>query len=204
MTTNLDHVDAETMSAFLDGDLDAAASATVEAHLAACPPCRTRLDSMRATLAAVARLPRVVSPPPALWHDVQHAVRADARTQRTARAWNLGGLAAAAAIAFVLLRAASPSASSTLVATTPSTLVDSSYTGAIAALRGTVEARRTSMPGTAARTMDRSLAVIDTAIDEARRALVRDPDNQDLVGILSANYQRKLELLQRAADLSSD
>jgi anti-sigma factor RsiW len=201
MTTNLDHIDAETMSAFVDGDLDRAATAAVDAHLAACGVCRARLESMRALLGAVARLPRSVNPPAHLWRDVRHAVNADVRTRRRERRWNVAGLAAAALIAFGLLRGAShgnPAGSP------QTTAVDSNYTTAIAALNGTVQARRASLPGTAARTMDRSLAVIDAAIDEARRALVLDPGNQDLVGILSANYQRKIELLQRAADLSSD
>lgn len=201
MTTNLDHIDAETMSAFVDGDLDPQAAATVDAHLAACGVCRGRMESMRTLLAAVARLPRSVAPPAGLWGDVRHAVDTDVRARRRERRWNVVGLAAAALITFGLLRGASRGETTAPV---PPTAVDSNYTAAIAALTGTVQARRASLPGTAARTMDRSLAVIDTAIDEARRALVLDPDNQDLVGILSANYQRKVELLQRAADLSSD
>jgi hypothetical protein len=53
------------------------------------------------------------------------------------------------------------------------------------------------------RVVERSLATIDTAIAEARAALASDPANRSLVEILSANYERKVELLQRATELSS-
>ena len=49
--------------------------------------------------------------------------------------------------------------------------------------------------------MDRSLAVIDTAIAETRAAITDDPNNAALVEILSSHYERKVELLQRASEL---
>jgi len=50
--------------------------------------------------------------------------------------------------------------------------------------------------------VERSLATIDTAIAEARVALTSDPGNQALVEILSSNYERKVDLLQRATELA--
>ena len=43
----------------------------------------------------------------------------------------------------------------------------------------------------------------DSAIAEARAALLADPNNGMLVDLLSASYQRKLDLLRRTSELSS-
>ena len=53
------------------------------------------------------------------------------------------------------------------------------------------------------RTVERALTVIDSAIAEARAALAADPANAALIDILSAHYERKVDLLQRATELSS-
>jgi hypothetical protein len=52
-------------------------------------------------------------------------------------------------------------------------------------------------------TVEHSLTVIDSAITEARTALLADPNNRMLIDLLSANYQRKLDLLKRASELGS-
>jgi hypothetical protein len=49
--------------------------------------------------------------------------------------------------------------------------------------------------------VEASLRVIDDAIDEARHALAADPANLDLLDLLAASYERKLELLRRANEL---
>jgi anti-sigma factor RsiW len=46
----------ETVTAYLEGMLSAAERASFEAHLAACAGCRTYLDQMRRTIAAVGTL----------------------------------------------------------------------------------------------------------------------------------------------------
>jgi predicted anti-sigma-YlaC factor YlaD len=55
----------ELLSAYLEGELAAAESAEVEAHLAACPECAALLGLMKGTLAATAGFPEV-EPSPAL------------------------------------------------------------------------------------------------------------------------------------------
>ncbi len=40
---------------YIDGELDAAACAELEAHLAECPDCRTLLDGLRKTVALYRR-----------------------------------------------------------------------------------------------------------------------------------------------------
>jgi anti-sigma factor RsiW len=77
------------------------------------------------------------------------------------------------------------------------------YSRAIEELVQAVDAQRSHLRPETVRTVDRSLAVIDSAIAEARGALVADPGNATLIDLLSATYQRKLDLLRRTSELSS-
>jgi len=70
-------------------------------------------------------------------------------------------------------------------------------------LRQAVDTQRGQLSPETIRTVDRSLAVVDSAIAEARAALLADPNNQMLVDLLSASYQRKLDLLRRTSELGS-
>jgi len=70
-------------------------------------------------------------------------------------------------------------------------------------LRAALDAQRRQLDPATVATVERSLAVVDSAIAEARTALIRDPNNRVLVDLLSASYQRKLDLLRRASELGS-
>jgi len=82
-------------------------------------------------------------------------------------------------------------------------LAEGQYTQTIDELRLAVDAQRAHLNPETVRTVDRSLAVVDSAIAEARAALLADPSNRTLVDLLSASYQRKLDLLRRTSELSS-
>jgi CHASE3 domain sensor protein len=77
------------------------------------------------------------------------------------------------------------------------------YVETVARLREALDGQRGALAPSTARTVDRALAVIDSAIAEARAALASDPANAALVDILSTHYERKVELLQRATELST-
>ena len=77
------------------------------------------------------------------------------------------------------------------------------YTRTIEELRLALVAQRSRLSPETIRTVDRSLAVIDSAIAEGRAALLSDPGNRTLVDLLSASYQRKLDLLRRTSELTS-
>jgi hypothetical protein len=81
--------------------------------------------------------------------------------------------------------------------------VDRNYAPSIAELRATLEQQRPALSPATVRVLENSIAVIDAAIEEARAALAADPANDALSGILSAQYEHKVELLQRATKLSS-
>ena len=77
------------------------------------------------------------------------------------------------------------------------------YARTIEELRLALVAQRSRLNPETIRTVDHSLAVIDSAIAEARAALLSDPGNRTLVDLLSASYQRKLDLLRRTSELTS-
>jgi anti-sigma factor RsiW len=77
------------------------------------------------------------------------------------------------------------------------------YNRTIKELKDAVDTQRGRLSPETIRTVDRSLAVVDSAIAEARDALLADPNNQMLVDLLSASYQRKLDLLRRTSELGS-
>lgn len=77
------------------------------------------------------------------------------------------------------------------------------YNRTIRDLQSAVDAQRGRLSPETVQTVERSLAVVDSAIAEARGALLADPNNRVLVDLLSASYQRKLDLLRRTSELGS-
>ena len=77
------------------------------------------------------------------------------------------------------------------------------YNRTIDELQIAVNTQRSQLNPETVRTIDRSLAVVDSAIAEARSALLADPNNALLVDLLSGTYQRKLDLLRRTSELGS-
>ena len=188
-------------------------------HLAECESCRATLAGVRGLLATAQALPRDIAPPPQVWNALRARVASEARVRSThqRRWWHNGWLAAAAAVVLI----AGTMTLTTLLASrgkaakakppqgisTPSSMallaVDRNYVATIGELRATLDAQRAQLSPATIATLERSLAVIDAAIAEARAALAADPANQALLDILAAHYERKVDFLQRAAELSS-
>ncbi|MDQ3697112.1 MAG: hypothetical protein M3373_03665, partial [Gemmatimonadota bacterium] len=78
---------------------------------------------------------------------------------------------------------------------------EAEYMEVSASLAATVRERRSTLAPETVAAVERSLTIIDQAIGEARAALARDPGNHDLVEILSASYEQKVDLLRRATEL---
>lgn len=75
----------EQLSSYLDAELDARDSRRLEDHLASCPGCRARLDSLRRVVDNLRRLERT-APPPTLAQHVQRRIALDRpRTSRLGR-----------------------------------------------------------------------------------------------------------------------
>ena len=230
MTTVHDHVDFETLSDFADECLAAPERTRVQAHLAICDVCATRLARLRQLLGSASSLPESLEPPRDLWRAIQSRIGSAPRalpsaiapvepsrgtrfTRRGPHPWMLAAAAlflvivSSAVTAFlvrrptVVISSATPPAASAPMLPAAARVVDADYARTIAELTEALAAHRTALdPATVAK-VEASLRVIDEAIDEARRALARDPANLTLLDLLSANYERKLELLRRASEL---
>lgn len=183
-------------------------------HLESCAECRATLERVRRLLDAAQSLPRDVAPPPEVWGALQARVKA-APLRAAPRSRSMGWLAAAAALFFVgaaLLRPwvernEGPSgAAQSPVSSRPSPVVlavERNYEPTLADLRRTLEQQRSTLSPATLRVIERAVATCDSAIAEARAALASDPANQALLQILSAQFEHKVELLQRATQLTS-
>jgi len=74
------------------------------------------------------------------------------------------------------------------------------YDAAAADLERVLDQNRGRLDPETVRTVEANLAAIDAAIASARRALAADPANPYLSGHLAEQMQRKIRVLQRAAD----
>ena len=185
-----------------------------EQHLAECAECRETLRRVRDLVGAAHRLPRDIAPPAEVWASLRTRV-AGGPPRAAMRRWRFGWLATAAAIIIVagiaLLVPGRPGpgkakAKGAVVTASDPVMhlaVESNYIETVDELRRALETQRASLSPATIRVLERSLATIDTAIAEARRALADDPANQILTKILSANYERKVELLKRATEIST-
>ena len=211
---NQTHPRFEQLSDFVDGRLAPADRHDIETHLALCARCAHDRDRLEALLVRSRALPAEVAPPPEIWSVVQQRiVRAPSSGRRH------GWLLAAAA----LLLVAVSSAVTALLVRRPETVVvrhestaapvaavrlpvvaravDADYQAVIRELDETLAQRRAQLSPETIAKVEASLRVVDQAIGEARRALAADPANRDLVDLLAASYERKLELLRQASEL---
>lgn len=219
------HLSEETVNEMVDGALPAHRRAEAEQHLAACERCRRETARLRALLQRAGALPRRAEPPGDLWAGIAREMRGPrvlalesragdrrprwAAVSRLAAAGLVLASLSAATTALILRRdrTATVAVGAAVVPDAPPVAlaefrrVEAGHVRAADELQEAVNARRSQlMPETVA-TVERSLAVIDTAISEARDALERDPGNRTLVDMLSAHYERKVDLLKRTTDL---
>lgn len=213
-----EHIDLESLSAFADGDLGAVHALRVERHVAECGQCRVALERVRALVKTAASLPREVAAPPGAWTVIRDRLPVPgSQSLVPGRWWHNGWLASAAALVLIvgtaslmiLLQPSSKAKAAKLASTNrapvPVSLaaVERSYEPTLSELRRTLDSQRGALAPSTVRTLEHSMALIDTAIAEARSALQADPASDALVDLLSSSYQRKVEFLKRATALSS-
>lgn len=185
-------------------------------HLDSCAECRATLERVERLLEAAHALPRGIAPPPEVWGRLQARVQAAPRRTRK-RSWNVGWIAAAAAVvlmvgtALLLPPAIGRSKGKGALVQPPAAgtqsrvvlAVEQNYAPTLADLRRTLDEQRSALSPATLRVIERAVATCDSAIAEARAALASDPANQVLLQILSAQFEQKVELLQRATQLTS-
>jgi len=205
----------DRLSEYVDDDLVPAERLQLEQHLLDCARCRATVDELRDVAAAARRLEDT---PPAtdLWPAVVAAL-----PRSSSRGWRLTLSLPQALAASVLLmavsgltvwmsmssrtarvdvpvetRAAGPDA-----APVATTISDPQYDRAVADLTKLLDERRGRLDPRTVRVIERNLATIDRAINEALAALKQEPTDAYLAAHVTEQRRRKLSLLRQAKNL---
>lgn len=203
----------DRLSEYFDGDLDAADTAAVSAHLQTCAACRDDLEAIGRVAARARTLPG--SPPASdLWPEVARRIGAGGRaTTRRQFAFTLPQLVAAGLALMVLsgglvwlARMGGPGTDFPPVAATgpggPSSGAARVYDEAAEGFQRMFDAGRGALDAGTAQVLDESVRTIEDAAEESRRALEADPGNDALRAHLWQLQVLKLDLLRRAAAIA--
>jgi anti-sigma factor RsiW len=223
----------DRLSEYLDRELSAADEALADAHLIRCAACRETLAELREVRARARQLAPTAPdadlwPAIAAAIGSEPVVRRTEVTPLRARrryTFSLPQLAAAGiALAAItgsgvwLARGAGEAATVVVQADSAAgmqspeagTAVRSAslraaatYDAAIGDLEAILESGRADLDPATVEVLESNLALIDSAIAEAQRAIEADPANAYLNSHLARTMQRKLELLRRAASLAT-
>jgi len=215
----------DRLSEYVDGTLADGERAALEAHLAGCAACAATLDELRHV---VTRARGLEDRPPAadLWLGIAEriGIRTDvvslsARRRARQLSFSVPQLIAAS-IALALVGGAAVwlavprgPRGSVAQAARPSLVAPVSWAGpaitasdsAVLELRAALDiGRRSGQIDTATvRVLEQSLATIDSAVTQARRALDTDPNSVYLHQHLAEMLRRKSQFLRRATTLVS-
>ncbi len=208
----------DRLSEYLDDELAPGERAALEAHLSTCADCRATLDDLRRV---VARAQGLEDQPPAvdLWAGVAERIGAGQVVPLAARrrvSFSIPQLAAAG-IALALLSGGgvwlglrpepvtpAPSAADAGGRVVrPANDWTLRTDAAVFELEDILARNEGRLDSATVHVVRQNLAVIDRAIDEARRALAADPGNTYLNLHLADTMRRKVELLRRANALAA-
>jgi hypothetical protein len=212
-----EHLSFEQLCDFADDRLDTSSAGIAREHLATCAECAEQLTALRAVTTSAAALPKGITPPETLWADIRREIapldarRPWARSTPWLAAAGLVIAVGSSALTYMVMRGntnASPVAQTAPpqieAPELPARLASNEvrYRRDIDVLQRTLAERRDSLAPSTVETIERSLRVADSAIAEARAALAHDPANEALVKLFASNYERKIDLLKRAAELT--
>ena len=212
---NQSHPSFDELNDFVDDRLTRAGRLDVETHLALCSRCARDRDRLEALLDQSRSLAAEVEPPAEIWFGVHQRITGPSSLGSRRRVWLLAAaalllVAVSSAVTALLVRhpqavAVRQPAPAAPLATVrlpvAARAVDADYQAVIRELDESLAQRRAQLAPETIAKVEASLRVVDQAIGEARHALAADPANRDLVDLLAASYERKLELLRRASEL---
>ena len=191
----------EMVERYHAGNLPRLESEAVEQHLLSCDACRADFRFQRTLKNDVASLPREIRPPARVWDGIQASIRSG-RSATSFHWWHRRSLLAAAAV-FLVLATASVTA---MLVRQPEpgprgtfSVTEAAYEQAAAELGQALELRRKDMSPTALAVVEHNLRIIDEAIRETQAALTEDPGNERVAELLWASWEKKIDLLKRAA-----
>jgi anti-sigma factor RsiW len=217
----------DKLSDYLDAELSDQEQRALAAHVAECAECARTLDELRA-VAERARALAPVAPSTDVWNGIAERITSweDARPvvgnfgARRRFSFTWPELIAASLLlvlvsgwAALRLTTSRPAPVSSAGSTAgvqarpdvvPASFDDTEYDAAVADLQRALQSGRGQLDPATVRVVEENLAIIDQAVDDARRALAQDPANSDLNGYLLETRRRKLDLLRHAAALAED
>ena len=223
------HIDETRLNDYLEGLVTEEAARDVEAHLASCEECHDRLATLERLVSEMGDLPDEATPPRDLWPDIRSRMDAGVESEdegvvplRVGQpsgerrfSFSMGQLLAASiALAFIsggtvwmVLNGSGGRDAGTLATEVarPTNVVPAmlaattEYEQAIASLESVLDQGKSLLDPETLATIEESLRIIDQAINEARRALAEDPNNDLLNRLLIQNQQSKLRVLRHAS-----
>ncbi|MGE5926229.1 MAG: anti-sigma factor family protein [Gemmatimonadota bacterium] len=221
----------DRLSEYLDQDLTPAEEAAADAHLLACTACRETLQDLREVRARARQL-APSHPDTDLWPAIAAAIGSETAVRPTevtplrrprrysfslpqlaaagialaaisgTGVWLAGGAGGTPTVA-VQADSATPRPQGTGTVRSASVSATATYDAAIGDLEAVLESGRAHLDPATVTVLEANLALIDSAIAEAQRAIAADPANAYLNSHLARTMQRKLELLRRAATLAT-
>ncbi len=205
---------AELLNDLVDGRLEPGLEAETKAHVGECADCTREVEALRSLLADAGRLPRSIEPSRDLWPGVSNRLGDRSRRRRPfLRPRYAVAAVALLAVAFSLTQARTkkarertapratieqPAAAGFVSLTDQWRRTEATYEQAAVELQEALDAVREELdPETVAR-IETNLEIIDDAIRESRAALADDPGNLEVLQLLAAVHEKKLDLLKRA------
>ena len=196
------------------GRLTGAAREEALAHIAGCAACSADLEAARGLAAPLAGLPRSIEPPRDLWPAIsaRTATRAAPGSGPATRhrpvlaiAAALALIAGSSAVTMLVMRDPGPEpAPVAAVPGPPAPRFEARYVAETRELADLLERQRELLAPETVVTLERNLAIIDSAIADSRAALAADPSNGELELLLRAGYEQKVALLQQATRLARE
>ena len=215
------HASEAQLNDYVDGVLDPAERSALEAHFEACPPCAAELAALRSVVLDVQGLPPGVQPPRDLLRDIHRAIDRERVVALPATRWralySMRWQLATAAMLLMLVTAvftqqaaskkqrmqtATQNADAVLVSTELRSL-EEKYLDAIIEMQTLLSAQQSGLSPETRNLLQENLRVIDQAIGESRAAVQRDPGNTMINEMLRSAYEKKLDVLRRAAAVTS-
>lgn len=210
------HPNELTLSEYVDRTLGRDEHAQVARHLETCEACRLLVDDLREITRAAAALDPAI-PPARVWTRIEREIRGiDRRGKPHAVVASWTWLAAAAVLVlavFIGIRFAPATAPDTGHAADAAAaaaveaelkLAEEHYQKAISGLERIANAETSPLDAGTAATLQKSLAVINQAIDESRAAVRSEPASQQAQHSLIENFKTKLALLQDTVALINE
>lgn len=192
----------ERLEAYHSGALPRLEAEAVEQHLLACDDCRADYRFQRTVRAEVAALTREIPPPARVWQGIQGQI-ASGKSRTGPSWWQRRSALAAAAVVLVGLTSVVTAMLVRQPGETPASggfqVTEAAYERAAEELAQTLELRRKDLSPTALAVVEHNLRIIDEAIRETQAALAEDPRNQRVAELLWASWEKKIDLLERAA-----